>query len=386
MSVQGRTGALLLAALLFFHASAWAQAAADPPAPPSAVKKRRAAERPSRPPLSVSGSFGLQAIYDDNFLRMSDGTILDFRRNANPAKFHIETYDDLILSPRLSLTVGRRLIGSRETTLRFGYIRWQYARNGIKNNESYTIRVRQPTQGRNFLEASYNYAPFGYIRHLSDRAPFVPRSTPLEWIPFKITRNAFTLGYSHRISERITARVDGGRTLRFYNRPFMENDNREWNATGTASLAVSRTLKATGQYEYARTKTRSLDTAGETYETSDDSDASYERDLYELTLDVNPRNRLWKVRLLEVVGQYQAYYFTSKMPPYEDPLHTGRKDNVYAFEANAETKPVYGPVTLVAGWRYSQRTSSLPATVSAEDAEDKDYKDNRIWVGASYPF
>ncbi len=87
-----------------------------------------------------------------------------------------------------------------------------------------------------------------------------------------------------------------------------------------------------------------------------------------------------------LMGQYQEYYFTSKKPYYDDPLHTGRKDRVYAIEITSDTKPVYGPVKLTAGWRFSQRKSSLPASVQAEDAEEKAYKDNRFWIGASYPF
>jgi hypothetical protein len=86
------------------------------------------------------------------------------------------------------------------------------------------------------------------------------------------------------------------------------------------------------------------------------------------------------------MGQHQRYYFTSKKPYYDDPLHTGRRDRVYVVEVTGDSKPVYGPMKLVAGWRFSQRKSSLPASVQAEDAEEKAYKDNRVWIGASYPF
>jgi hypothetical protein len=351
-----------------------------------ALAKRTSAKR-RKPAVSFSGNVDLQFIYDDNILRMSQGMIDNFRRGIDPLKFDINTYDDLIVSPRFGGTIGRALIGSRETTLRLLYIRWQYGRNAIKNNESYTIRLRQPIFDKDFIEASYSYSPGSYVKQLSDRPPFAPRSsTALVWLPFKSRRNAFVLGYSRRVTSRLTGRLDAGRVLRFYNRPFLENDNREWNASGNLSFVVSKAVRAAGTYTFSDAKARALDTVGETVASSDDSDGSYERDLYQMDLSWSPRRFPGRISSFGLMGQYQEYYFTSKKPYYDDPLHTGRKDQVYAIEITSDTKPVYGPVKLTAGWRFSQRKSSLPASVQAEDAEEKAYKDNRFWIGASYPF
>ncbi len=119
-----------------------AQSSLRKPERPATAKKAGAKRR--KPAVSFSGNLDLQFIYDDNILRMSQGMIDNFRRGIDPQKFDIHTYDDLIVSPRFGGTIGRALIGSREMTLRFLYIRWQYGRNAIKNNESYTVRIRQP--------------------------------------------------------------------------------------------------------------------------------------------------------------------------------------------------------------------------------------------------
>lgn len=350
------------------------------------ARSKRASARRSKPLCSVAGSLDLQFIYDDNILRLSDGSIDGFTNGIEPYRYDIETTDDLIVSPRLSVTLGRKLLTTRETTLRFGYIRWQYGRNGIKNNESYSLRLRQPAVGRDFVEMSYSYAPGSYVKQLSDRAPFDPRSsTPLVWLPFKGKRNAFLLGYSRRVSDGITARLDGGRVLRFYNRPFLENDNWEWNVSGNLAVSISKAFKVAGTYTYSDANARALDAVGETIATSDDSDGSYERDLYEAELTWSPGRRLKRIASAGLMGQYQEYFFTSDKPYYDDPLHTGRKDRVYVIELTTDTKPIYGPVKLIAGWRFSQRKSSLPASVQAEDAEEKAYKDQRFWLGASYP-
>ena len=240
--------------------------------------------------------------------------------------------DDLIVSPRLSVTLGKKLLTSRETTLRFGYIRWQYGRNGIKNNESYSLRLRQPTIGSDFVELSYTYAPGSYVKQLSDRPPFDPRSsTPLVWLPFKGKRNAFLLGYSRRVSDRITARLDGGRVMRFYNRPFLENDNWEWNASGSVTVSISKAFGLAGTYTYSDANARALDAVGETIATSDDSDGSYERDLYETELTWSPGRMLKKITSFGLMGQYQEYYFTS-----DDAVL--RRSSAYGTEGPASTR------------------------------------------------
>ena len=342
--------------------------------------------RKNSPRTTLSGTFELQVIYDDNILRSSDGTLLEFRTHSSPYKFRIKKYDDLIVSPKLSFSMARKLIGDRSTSVRFGLTRWQYAENPIKNNDSWSVRLRQQTYPRDFIEASYTYAPSAYIRQLSDRPPYTPRTVPIAWIPFKSARNAFLLGYSRRVSDRITARLDLGRTIRFYNRPFLENDNWEWNATGNASYTLIPAVKLNGRYAYSTVRARARDSVDETKDVSDDGDPSYERDLYEFELDLYPKRRLWKVTTIALVGQYQAYYFTSKRAPWEDDLHVGRKDEVSMFEGGIDTAPLFGPVAISVGYRYTQRVSSLPANKGADAADEKDYKDNRAWVSATYPF
>ncbi len=346
----------------------------------------KAARKKSRLPVSVKAEFEFQSIYDDNIFRFSDENLLAFRRGESPWKFGMDTYDDFIASPRFTIDLGRRIIGSKEMTLRVKYTLWQYASNPNKSNSSWLFRLRQPVRSRDAIELSYTYAPSAYIRQLSDRPPFVSRAVPLAWIKFKGTRNAFGLAYSARLSDRLSFRLDGGRVLRFYNRPFLENDQWEWNAAGTATVRLSPAWSVAGKYQYANAESRALDTAGETPLTSDDGDGSAERDLYQGTLAYSPKN-LWKISRIELMGQTMAYYYTTERPYFDDPTHTGRKDEVSAGELTIASKPVYGPVTLELGYRYSTRSSSSAATDVGADAieEDKNYEDNRVWLGMTWP-
>lgn len=352
----------------------------------SAKKTKKKPRKARAPKINLSRTFSLQFIYDDNILRMSDGTILDFRANYPPSKFVVETYDDLIVSPRLGFTFGRRLLGKKDTTLRLGYVGWFYSWNGEKTNMTYSFRFRQPTVGRDYLEASLSHNPISYIRHLSDRPPFEPRSTPLVYLPFKSVRNAAGLAYYRSVTPRVAVRGDLGRVIRYYNRPFMENDNWEWNGAGTLELGLTKSLKLTGRYMYSDVQSRNADTEGETDANTDDGDLNYERDLYELTLALRPRGWLWIANSVEVMAQYQAYFFTSQQHPLDDPYHVGRKDEIRTLETTVGTKSVWRSVTLEVGYRFSERDSSLPGRAGEDVGEEKDYTDNRAWIGLSTPF
>lgn len=363
----------------------------DDPRPVLAADQTGGGSTPRRkkkaPPLvKVSGSVALQAIYDDNILRYPGRWIEDFRRNDPPEKFEVETYDDAILSPRLFLTFTSDVPALRQTRFFLGFITWQYMRNPIKNNDLWIFRLRQATARRDYMEASYSYSPSSYIKALSDREPFQSRATtPLEWKAFKGVRHGLGLGYSKRMWTRWTFWFEGGRVLRFYNRPFMENDNKEWNGAIQVTWSNWRMWQIHAKYQYSDAIARAIDTVGETRETSDDGDGSYERDFYEVGVRMRPQG-LWPAKEFEVKGQYMGYWFTNTRPVWEDPLHSGRQDNVYYLELTAGSETLFDWITLTLGYRFAQRTSSLPGTFEGDDAEDKDYKNNRAWIEARYSF
>lgn len=364
--------------------------AADQKTSPKPARKAVPKKPPAnRLPFGITGSFDLQTIYDDNIFRYSPENILEFRQGLNPDKFNLDTYDDLILSPRLELSLDRRLLGPMAANFRVRYTRWQYTSNPHKTNESWMFRFRQPVSARAFVELGYTYAPRAYIRELSDRAPFEPRSTtPLRWTGFNALRHALLAAAQVRVSQRLTTRLEGGRVIRYYNRPFMENDNWEWNGALSGQFTLTKVFRLSGRYAYSNTKARALDTVGETTLTSDDGDPSYERDLYELSLRYRPVKAIWLFREGEIMGQYQEYYYTSDIAYHLDATHTGRKDEVWAGEATATSAPVWRQVTLELGYRHTERSSSSTASdVGTESIEeDKNYRDNRVWLGMTYPF
>ena len=80
--------------------------------------------------------------------------------------------------------------------------------------------------------------------------------------------------------------------------------------------------------------------------------------------------------------------FTSEKPPEEDRYHVGRKDEIRRFEITWNTRKTIADLTLEGGYRYTNRDSSAPWETGEGESidEDKDYTDNRVWVGVEYGF
>ena len=371
--MRGRTFRLAapLLALLLLVASA---------APADAARARKKKSRRASG-WRWSGTAGLELIYDDNFLRYSDDYLADFASGLYPYKFKIDQPDCHILAPSLEVMARRRLWSAGDTRLRFKVKRWQYLEESIKTNTAFWYSVRQYLPGRRSVELMYSYAPEQYIRQLSDRPPTLAPSDPLTWREFRYTRNVFTLVWRQPLRRGLNGKLQLNRTLRYYNRPFMENDTWVWNVRGTLYWRVSRAVRLTLDYGYDDASARGYDEVGETRDTSDDSDPSYKRDLYQVEVAWSPRRWRRLFRKVAVRGQYQVYWFTSRKTLEEDPFHVGRRDDVWSVQATLEHTLRRGAVLQV-GYRYTRRTADSPWR--GDIAEDKDYEQNRWWMGITY--
>ncbi|MBN1824963.1 MAG: hypothetical protein JW958_01775 [Candidatus Eisenbacteria bacterium] len=364
-----------------------ARAAKKPAKKKSSAKKKK--KKKEEPKVRLSGLFALRFVFDDNFIHYSDEDLDEFAHTVNTGKFSIETAHDWIVRPRFEMTLETPEITGRDLEISFRASTWRYVNNGVKDNQSYQIGLKHAGFGRDNFQLSYYYAPLSYIRNFRDRAPYTSRSAPLEYYNFSYTSNSLTLGYWRRLSSAFDGKLEVKRSWRYFNREFMENDNWEWRFGGYLAWRFIRPLKLTFAYYYSDVLGRGADEAGETRENSNDSDPTYVRDAFDLTLRFYTSGILPKINALSVGWEYQTYYFTGEKPYYEDPLHTGRKDLIRRVEVTGETGRIFGPLSLEAGYRYTMRTSDAAWTGGTDDAgigEEKDYVENRTWLGLEYPF
>jgi Flp pilus assembly protein TadD len=351
-----------------------------------ARKKRKRTSR--RPAVEFSGMFALRVVYDDNIIHYSDEDLYEFETDPTPGKYLIETAGDWIVRPRLEFTAANRSLTGKKLEALLRLSGWKYVTNGIKDNTSVYLRLKHPGFGGDNFQATLYHSPQSYLRNFKDRPPPVPRSTPMVSTEFRYTSTSAGLAYWRRLSKSWSGKFEIRRGWRYYNQPFMENDNWEWRFGGYLSCRIAKPLRVTAEYAYSLVEARAADEVGETRENSDDGDASYERDSYELTFSFYVPKTIFKVNRVNLSGQYQAYYFTSEKPPEEDRYHVGRKDEVRRFEVTWSTRKIHKNAGLEGGYRYTVRDSSAPWETGEGESidEDKDYTDNRVWIGLEYDY
>lgn len=364
----------------------WAAVAAVLALPPAASGESNSKSWHDQ--LKFSGTFAFEAAYDDNVIHYSGDDLAEFVSVLNVGKFSVTKAGDWILRPRLEIAAKTKGWGGESLSLDFTASSWRYVWNDIKNNESYDVMLKHGAWGVSNFQLGFYHAPMYYIRNFRDRDPFTSRAGPLEYKDFSLTSNSLYLGFWKKYSKKVRGKLELKRAWRYFNQAFMENDNWEWRITGYLQYSLFSFLDVKGEYAYSYVEGRGADSVGETRENSDNSDPSYERDAYAADLIFGfPKKAPLRLSGLTLKGDHQIYYFTSKKRLEDDPFHVGRKDKIYRFEAIVDTRPVIGPANLQGGYRYTERTSTAPEASAGEDiGEEKDYTDNRIWIGVQYPF
>ncbi len=354
----------------------------------SKKKKSKKSKKKPPPPVQFSGAFALRVVYDDNIIHYSEEDLDEFETGPTPGKYSITTAGDWIVRPRLDLTLKSRALTGKKLEFLARFSSWRYVENGVKNNESVYLRLKHPGFGKDNFQLAFYHAPEAYLRNFRDREAFMPRSTPLAYTNFSYTSTSLGLAYWKKITSKVSGKLELKRGWRYYNRPFMENDNWEWRIGGYLEWRFVKPLKIRGEYLYSNDEARGADAVGEDASNSNDGDGSYERDSFKLALTWYVPKSPLRLKQVAVSSQYQAYYFTSERPPDEDQYHVGRKDEMYRYEVTGSTRKVWKSASLEGGYRYTIRDSSAPFETGDGEGidEDKDYTDNRFWVGVNYPF
>jgi hypothetical protein len=339
------------------------------------------------PPVRFSGVFAFRFEYDANVIHYSDEDLDEFTSVLNTGKFSITQAGDWIARPRIDLNFETKALTGGKLEAQLRMTSWRYVENTVKNNDSYQVRLKHPGFGSDNFQLTVYHAPMAYIRNFRDRAPYLSTAIPLAYADFSYTSTSVTLAYWRRLRADLDGSLDVKRSWRYFNQAFMENDTWEWRFGGSLGYRIAPSLKLTGEYAYITAEGRGADEVGETVASSDNSDPSYDRDSYIVTLAWSSKKGLFGVDGVSLAGEYQAHFFTSEKSLVDDPMHVGRKDEVNRIELGFTTLPVAGDATLEGGYRYVRRTSSAPAVAAGEDiGEEKDYTDFRTWFGFVIPF
>jgi opacity protein-like surface antigen len=335
------------------------------------------------PSWRLLGNASLDVIYNSNILTASPDDVDAFESGSYPYKFGHETTDDLVVAGSLQLEARRDLVSLGETRFRGRVKRWTYTHNAIKTNTDFDFFLRQYFGRRQSLELYLHTAPEQYIRHLSDRPPYVDPDTPLVWEEFRFQRNIWNLTWRQRLSRSLSGMLIYERNYRYYNQPFMENDIEAWEVRWGLGWDISRTFSVDVGYSYEDGNGRAVDEVGETPATSDNSDPSYERDLYRAELQIRWRALRQVVERIDLTFLYMDYYYTTDRLLVDDPYHVGRRDmyTKWSFELR---RRLSRSVTAVLATRRTERVVESPW--EGDLATDKAFVQWLYWIDLTYRF
>jgi hypothetical protein len=311
--------------------------------------------------------------YDSNIYRYADEDVEDFLDGRRPERFPNDYLDDLRLEPSLDLMLVREEPGRRETELRLSADYRLATVNTEKSFGKLGGRVTESWRGLGHVLLDYYMIPSYHIRYLWD--PDVEEGSHYRSCDFR--KNAVRLGVGTDWPHIVDIAADLSYDRTGYGPDFVEYDSDAWTTGATAIVRPLRGLRIDASYAFRRSVARGYDEVGETRETSDDSDISYEQDEYGL------RTR-WAVGRLHGVpvvltagGKLSRRFYSTDRSPEADPYHAGRDDTYMTLWVRSSWQLTES--TALEGF-YVLRTRAAESAFNEEIGALKDYTAHRVGI------
>jgi len=314
----------------------------------------------------------LRATYDSNIYRYSDEDVDEFVDGERFERYPFDTADELRLDPAVTFAFTRDEPGVRTTEFRTGAAWFLADSNGEKSFAKLHARFTETLDRLASASVSYAAIPAYHIKDVWDAD--APAGTDrYRSCDFRKHSLRAELGTAGQLPVELAGwwRYDDYG----YDQDFVEYDT--WSNTfGARVTARPRSgLRLDAQYSYRRSLSRGYDEIGEGKTFSDDSDASYDQDEFELS----SRWDLGRVRGVPTVVKLrgrlaQRYYQTGDVT---DRYHAGRDDTIWLAGATIELG-LTGSTSLVC--RYEHRARRSDSEIVPTIGETKDYDADRVSV------
>ena len=296
---------------------------------------------------------GLSTIYDNNILKYSDKYIERFLNNQDTGRFHIESYDDVIINQSAEFAATYRIIKDLKTRFNVNYFFNAYAVNGIKNWYFVNIGVAAVYyRKRPVLRSSTIIFP-GFMFAISGTktGSDVYGYTPETFVQFAFAKDNYGFWIQNTFFKNTRVRLALDYSKYYHNKHYTEYDCK--NIIGGVALyqPLHEKVRLELGYEYEHSDAKGYDEPGETREGADDADATYNEYGFVLGVDWKLPEIKKKEHDLDVKLAYQKRYYLSEHYLEEDREHVSRvDDNIqlvvnYNFELNKS-------FTLGAFYRY----------------------------------
>lgn len=346
-------------------------------------KKTKKKTKTKTTPLEFT--FGLETTYDDNILKYSDKYLERFMNGEDEGRFHIKTYDDLILNPSLAGAYSINIFKKVESKFSASFSPRIYVVNSIKNWLYWGIGFQQYLSKKASFKISYGYIPEFYVRHFRDDQWIdVYGYEPIAFTPYAFAKDNFGFYIQNTFFKNTRLKFSLNHARYYHNKHYTEYDSKDWLYGFYIYQRIVKKFSIDAGYQYVTSDAKGYDASYQTPETTTGPDATFVEDRFNFGFlwylpKINKKSNNLNVDLLIMYRYYSSAY-----PPLVDPLHAGRYDHNYRlfFKYNfSMTKSL--KLTLFYNW-LMRDTDTKAEINSVYVSNEKDYRQDQIGIKIVY--
>jgi len=330
---------------------------------------------------------GFTTAYDDNILKYSEKYLDRFIHNEDQGRFHINTYDDIVLTQSARLSTSAAIHKKIKPKLNLDFNNKTYLNNSVKNWYSLGIGLQQNIVKRFSFRVSYSYIPDFYVRHFRDADLAQAYGyVPSTFVPFSFSKDSYLLWVQNTF-KKTRVRLLLNYVQYFHNEHYTEYDCNDWSYAINLLQPVGKNVKVEFIYQFTTSDAKGYDEPGETKATADDADATYEED--EFSLGITWRLPRFKKKLnhnLSLEADFQKRYYLSEHFLEVDEEHAGRVDDNLHLFVSYDIR-LSKSFVLAAFYNFYTRDSNTRAEQNQEYlSAEKNYSQNQFGAEVTYSF
>lgn len=329
--------------------------------------------------------FSLSTTYDDNILKYSDKYLERFMNNEDQGRFHISSYDDVILNPQLQLNYSFTVFKKKKTKINGDFSHKAYLVNGIKSWSSMNIGIQQYFLKRASFKFFYSYIPEFYVRHFRDRQWVeVFGYTEETFQPFAFSKDNYGFYIQNTFFKNTRVRALFNYAKYFHNQHFTEYDCDNFTYGVKLYQPLNKKLRVEAGYRFSTSDAKGYDSTVDMPATTTGPDASYEEDFFSLALRYSLPKLMKHSQAINLESTFAIRYYSSPHPLELDEEHAGRVDKNFRTYITY-TYYLARNMNIAAFYNFYVRDTDTKAEENREYiSNEKDYKQNLLGVKFSY--
>lgn len=346
-----------------------------------------AQEKSWKQKIENSLTLKLTSNYDDNILKYSDKYIQKFLNQEDQGRFHINTYDDVTLAPQASLSSTINWTKNQSSKFNVLYKYYAYMGNGDKSRSYISLGLQHRFKRNLMVGLSYSYIPKFYVRHLRDEDWVrIYGNSPETFQAYSFSKDNYSFDVQNTFFKVSRLRISYDYSLYFHNEHFTEYDSKNSAIGVNLRQKITKDLSLEAGYSYTMSNAKGFDQAGETKESSDDSDGSYNENSYDFRV-------LWSLPKLKGFRHsidfgfsYMDRRYTTNKLPDADQLHSGREDDNFEISGSYSID-LSRKLSIELFYNGFLRDANSIYQLNSEFISDeKDYRQNQLGLTVIYNF